>query len=362
MILAAALREGFARPAVPAGRSRPGQREEVRRPRSRQGARRRSSGLIREEIAAGFFNIDIDTSTLVDLVEADARRAAADQLRAGGRLRRVHPAARAGGRHHLGRRRDRRGGRQELRRPRAARLHGRVQRRAASAARRWSASARSAFRPARRTAASSAPDGKVRTDVKIDLDTLARTVGAVAREEYGLGRRRAARRLDAAAGRVRRLPESRRLRDPPRHRLPEHGLRPPAASRRPSRQEMYAWLREHAADERKPKDTEEQFLYKARKKAIGPFKRQMWSLALRGQGGHRRLAPGALCLPVRQAQRGRHRGGRGEARQGSRASHQPEGRNRGGRRHHLGLGAEGRRSRRLNHTGIPAAAAGGRRP
>ena len=41
---------------------------------------------------------------------------------------------------------------------------------------------------------------------------------------------------------------------------------------------MYAWLREHAAEERKPKDTEEQFIYKARKKAIGPFKRRMWSL------------------------------------------------------------------------------------
>jgi hypothetical protein len=41
---------------------------------------------------------------------------------------------------------------------------------------------------------------------------------------------------------------------------------------------MYAWLREHAADERKPSDTEEQFIYKARKKAIGPFKKQMWSL------------------------------------------------------------------------------------
>ena len=43
--------------------------------------------------------------------------------------------------------------------------------------------------------------------------------------------------------------------------------------------EMYAWLREHALEERKPKDTEEQFLYKARKKAIGPFKRRMWSLS-----------------------------------------------------------------------------------
>ena len=42
--------------------------------------------------------------------------------------------------------------------------------------------------------------------------------------------------------------------------------------------EMYAWVRENAAEERKPKDTEEQFIYKARKKAIGPFKRQMWSI------------------------------------------------------------------------------------
>ena len=41
---------------------------------------------------------------------------------------------------------------------------------------------------------------------------------------------------------------------------------------------MYAWLQENAKEERKPKDTEEQFIYKARKKAIGPFKRQLWSL------------------------------------------------------------------------------------
>src|SRR5207245_648442 len=42
--------------------------------------------------------------------------------------------------------------------------------------------------------------------------------------------------------------------------------------------EMYEWVRANAAEERKPKDTEEQFIYKARKKALGPFKRRMWSL------------------------------------------------------------------------------------
>ena len=41
---------------------------------------------------------------------------------------------------------------------------------------------------------------------------------------------------------------------------------------------MYAWLQDNAAEERKPNDTEQQFLYKARKKAIGPFKAQLWTM------------------------------------------------------------------------------------
>ena len=44
------------------------------------------------------------------------------------------------------------------------------------------------------------------------------------------------------------------------------------------RDEIYAWLRVNAADERKPKDTDEQFFYKTRKKAIGPFKAKLWAL------------------------------------------------------------------------------------
>jgi hypothetical protein len=46
---------------------------------------------------------------------------------------------------------------------------------------------------------------------------------------------------------------------------------------------MYAWIRENATEERKPKDTEEQFIYKARKKAIGPFKKRMWGIAEPGR-------------------------------------------------------------------------------
>src|SRR5690349_1867369 len=42
--------------------------------------------------------------------------------------------------------------------------------------------------------------------------------------------------------------------------------------------EIHEWLRQNAADERKDGQTEEQFLYTTRKKAIGPFKRQLWEL------------------------------------------------------------------------------------
>jgi fructose/tagatose bisphosphate aldolase len=42
--------------------------------------------------------------------------------------------------------------------------------------------------------------------------------------------------------------------------------------------EIEAWCVSNAADERKPDQTDEQFLYTTRKKAIGPFKRQLWDL------------------------------------------------------------------------------------
>lgn len=42
--------------------------------------------------------------------------------------------------------------------------------------------------------------------------------------------------------------------------------------------EITQWLFKNAADERKPGDTDEQFLHKTRKKATGAFKKELWSL------------------------------------------------------------------------------------
>jgi Fructose/tagatose bisphosphate aldolase len=44
------------------------------------------------------------------------------------------------------------------------------------------------------------------------------------------------------------------------------------------RERIYRWLDENAAAERKPNDSDEQFYYKTRKKALGPFKREIWDL------------------------------------------------------------------------------------
>ena len=44
------------------------------------------------------------------------------------------------------------------------------------------------------------------------------------------------------------------------------------------RSEMYAYLDKNSAGERKPDMTDEQFYYKTRKNAVGPFKKQTWTL------------------------------------------------------------------------------------
>ena len=42
--------------------------------------------------------------------------------------------------------------------------------------------------------------------------------------------------------------------------------------------EIAAWCHQNCADERKSGESEEQFIYKTRKKAFGPFKRRMWEM------------------------------------------------------------------------------------
>ena len=53
----------------------------------------------------------------------------------------------------------------------------------------------------------------------------------------------------------------------------------------PLKREIERWLDENAAEERKTGETQAQFLYKTRKKAIGPYKEQVWNLPEGTRGG-----------------------------------------------------------------------------
>ena len=118
------------------------------------------------------------------------------------------------------------------------------------------------------------PDGGV-AEVKLDFEVL-RELGVIARE-YGLS--------GAVQHGASTLPDTLFHRFPEvetaeihlatgfQNALYEHPAFPQALHR-----EIEAWCFANALDERKPGQTDQQFVYTTRKKAIGPFKRQLWDL------------------------------------------------------------------------------------
>jgi hypothetical protein len=117
------------------------------------------------------------------------------------------------------------------------------------------------------------PDGSI-AEVNIDFDTLA-ALSEVARTEYGLA--------GAVQHGASTLPDS-AFNNFPRVETAEIHLATNFQNMlydylpKPMREEIYDWLRKNAADERKAKDSDEQFFYKTRKKALGPFKQALWDL------------------------------------------------------------------------------------
>ena len=126
------------------------------------------------------------------------------------------------------------------------------------------------------------PDGSIK-EVSVDFDTLYH-LGRVARLDYGLA--------GAVQHGASTLPESAfgkfveceacevhlatNFQNMLFDRLPEE-----------LKNRIYTYLSENHADERKPGMTDEQFYYKTRKRSIGPFKSALWGLGdeLRGQIG-----------------------------------------------------------------------------
>jgi len=233
-------------------------------------------GLIREEIAAGFYNIDIDTSTLVDLDKPTlAEQQAVNCALAAdftAFIRRHEPkgvTVSVGG--EIGEVGGKNSDVHELH----AFMQGYNQ---ALAAKGKGLIGISKISVQTGTAHGGfvGPDGKVKSDVKIDLDTL-QELSRLARDEYGLAGavQHGASTLSAEAFDA--FPRvgacEIHLATNFQNMVYDHPAFPAAL-----KAEMIAWVREHAQEEKKATDTDEQFIYKARKKAIGPFKAQAWNL------------------------------------------------------------------------------------
>jgi fructose-bisphosphate aldolase class II len=116
-------------------------------------------------------------------------------------------------------------------------------------------------------------DGSI-ADVKLDLDTLER-LSNEARDKYGLA--------GAVQHGASTLPDSAFHNFPKRETAEIHlatNFQNMLFDYMPDslKNEIYEWLKTNAKDERKATDSDEQFFYKTRKKAIGPFKKRMWDM------------------------------------------------------------------------------------
>ena len=124
------------------------------------------------------------------------------------------------------------------------------------------------------------PDGTVGV-AAVDFSVHER-LGAVVRDEYGLAgtvQHGASTLPDELFHRFREVETAEiHLATGFQNALYEHPAFPPELH-----EEIAAWCFANALDERRPDQTDQQFVYTTRKKAIGPFKRELWDLATKDE-------------------------------------------------------------------------------
>ncbi len=291
VILAAALREGYSGPLFIQGdhfQANAGKFREGGEARDGEIAALRT--LVAEAIQAGFYNIDIDASTLVTLDRPDLREQQRDnfeiQADLTARVRALQPRGvviSVGG--EIGEV----GGKNST----PEDLHAFMTGFRKEFARRSTGApgiSKISIQTGTTHGGVPLPDGTV-AKVKIDFDCL-RSISDIARSEYGLAGavQHGASTLPAeafghfpasGAAEVHLATEFQNI-------VFDHPEFPAEL-----RAEIHAWLDSHCARERKPGMTDEQFHYTTRKRAWGPFKAQTWGL------------PGALRATLRGALEGK---------------------------------------------------------
>lgn len=268
VLLAAALREGFRGPVFIQGdHFQVNVKKWKADPKTEVDAVKQ---LVREAVAAGFYNIDIDTSTLVDLSQKTLDEQQRPNYEVGidilRTVRQVQPKGvtiSAGG--EIGEVGTENSTEPELR----AFMDGFNRTLPKGVAGLSKISVQSGTSHGGVVLA----DGSI-AEVKLDLDTLER-LSTVAREEYGLA--------GAVQHGASTLPDTAFNNFPKRETAEIHlatNFQTMLYDALPSglRDQIYEWLRTNAKDERKSSDSDEQFFYKTRKKALGPFKQQIWDI------------------------------------------------------------------------------------
>lgn len=268
VMLAAALREGFRGPVFIQGdHFQVNHKKWAADPKTEVDA---VKALAREAIAAGFYNIDIDTSTLVDLSKPNLDEQQRPNYEVGvdilKTVRELEPKGMTisvGG--EIGEVGTENTTVEELRA-----YMGGLNR---SLPKGMTGLSKISVQSGTSHGGVVLADGSI-ADVKLDLDTLEK-LSKVARDEYHLA--------GAVQHGASTLPDTAFNNFPKRETAEIHlatnfqnmlfDFMPDAL-----RAEIYEWLKTNAKDERKPADSDEQFFYKTRKKAIGPFKKQMWDL------------------------------------------------------------------------------------
>lgn len=235
--------------------------------------------LVREALHAGFYNIDVDTSTLVDLSKdgLDAQQETNFRLSAEltAYIRKHEPegvTVSVGG--EIGEVGTENSTPEELR----AYMDGYVremERCSEKAGRPLAGLSKISVQSGTTHGGTVLPDGSI-ADVAIDFETL-RSLSEISRKEYGLAgavQHGASTLPQTAFGNFPSVETAEiHLATNFQNLLYEHPSLPGEL-----RERMYDHCRTSFPEERKPKDTEEQFIYKARKKALGAFKRDLWEL------------------------------------------------------------------------------------
>ena len=268
VMLAAALREGFRGPLFIQGdHFQVNHKKYAASPAPEVDA---VKALVREAVGAGFYNIDIDTSTLVDLSKTDLVEQQRLNYQVGldilGEVRAAEPEGvtiSVGG--EIGEVGTENSTVEELR----AYMDGLQKGLSAG----MIGLSKISVQSGTSHGGVVLTDGSI-ADVKLDLDTL-ELLSTVARDDY-----RVAGAVQHGAS---TLPDTAFNNFPKREVAEIHlatNFQNMLFDHLPDalRTEIYAWLRENAKDERKPTDSDEQFFYKTRKKALGPFKRKLWDL------------------------------------------------------------------------------------